>query len=170
MVAAPLDSSGSFALRDVPDGDFVVRIIGSLKGKLAQRVLVQRVVRVAAQSVDLGELRPVTGVRADWPCRDARVGGVWLRQAVPGAERGVFVATVRVHGGRIELPELEPGSYLAEPFTAPTDFRFPTVGAGRSFGVLIPLRVGAEGALDPPRLVLPPDADADADADAQRAR
>lgn len=69
---------------------------------------------------------------------------------------------------RVPAGELEPGSYLAEPFTAPTDFRFATVGAGRSFGVLIPLRVGAEGALDPPRLVLPPDADADADA--QRAR
>jgi hypothetical protein len=73
----------------------------------------------------------------------------------------VFVATVPVERGSIALPELAPGAYLVEPF-ADTEFRTLSFGlSGRSFDTVIPIRIAADGSVDPAQLELPANARAE---------
>jgi len=154
MRAVEIGSDGRFAFPAVREGTYVVRVAKRLLGQ----VLIQRVVHLAAETVDLG-LLPPAATRATLRCADARVTGAWLRQPVVGSKRGVFVAAFPCVKGAFVLPPLEPGGYVIEPFAEPRRSAPMEVGyRGDSFGVEIPVRIAADGTAEPAEIELPADA------------
>lgn len=143
MRTEPVGTTGSFAFRHLPPGVWVLRLVNR-----SDRIVHWQIVETAdGQTVDLGEVAAPAVVDATVACGDAELSGAWLRKPAPGSEKGLFVATLGVGQGKIQLSAIPPGTYTLEGFRGNNSWG--SGGTGKSIGPAVELTVRSDGTTVP---------------------
>lgn len=160
-----LGADGDFAFAQVPDGTWVVRVTDGFRTSFAHRLVV-----VAGDDVELGELRPAAQASAkfSWHWREGtsprQIGGVWLFEA-NGGRPAIWVGTFDANATGAECAGLPAGKYLGVVFGGLGDgqhyFRWGTFGeiTGTTLSEPFAIELRADGTTVPAKLELLPAAE-----------